>query len=63
LNPQYNTKNIDKLEQVQQRAIMLVRRVEYKPCEKKLREEGLVVLEKRRHWKNLTAAFHFLSGH
>ena len=59
--PQHK-EDIELLEQVQRRAIKMIRGLEQLSYKCRLREMGLFRLEKRRLGGDLTAAFHYLEG-
>jgi len=53
-------KDTELLQLVQRRVIKVIRGLKHLSYEEKLRELGLISLEKRRLWGDLTVAFHYL---
>jgi len=60
-SPQYRT-DIDQLDHIQLRAIEMIQGMEHLSYDDRLRDLGLLSLEKRRLWGDLIAAFQYLKG-
>ena len=59
--PQYR-KDVELLEWIQRMATRMIKGLEHLSYEERLRELGLLSLEKRRLWGDLTVAFQYLKG-
>jgi len=60
-SPQHR-KDTELLERVQRRSTKMIQGLEHLSCEDRLRELGLLSLEKRRLHKDVIAAFQYLNG-
>jgi len=60
-HPQHR-KDVDLLERVQRRATKIMRGLEHLSPKVRLRDLGLVNLEKRRLWEDLAEAFRYIKG-
>jgi len=50
------------LDRVQRKVTKMIPGLEHLSCEKRLREWGLLILDKRRLWRDAMAAFQYLKG-
>jgi len=53
---------VEMLRQVQRNTTKVIRGLKYLSYEEKLKEMGLLSVEKRRLWGDLTSAFQYLKG-
>ena len=60
-SPQHK-KDTDLLERIQRRALRMIKELEHLDCKDRLRELGMLSLEKRRLRGDLLAAFQLLKG-
>jgi len=58
----WSPQHVELLERVQTRATNMIRGMEHLSYEERLRELGLFILQKRRHWGDLMANFQCLKG-